>query len=192
VNGWHELVGDPGSGKTTLAALLAKEIGYTLWLTTPQELSEPVLRWINPNCYVCPVEKVSEAFKIAREAQGSVDFIVLDSLASLKPDHPDARNIAQDVTRHLFTPTVPILVINQDRHPVPPGGARWVSVSSRRRLTLYRQRPLLVAYLDDGRWLTWWEQPKLGDLTDREKLFVSEEVVHEVFRVSRIERRPWL
>lgn len=192
VSGWYELVGDPQAGKTTLAALLAREIGYTLWLTTAQELSEPILQRVNPSCDVYLVEKVGEAFGIAREAQGDVDFVVVDSLASLRPDHPGARNVAGDVTCLLFTPTVPILVVNQDRHPAPPGGARWVAVASRRRLTLYRQQPFLASYLDDGRWLTWWGSPKLGGLTEREKLFVGEEVMYEVFRVSQGQKRPWL
>ena len=193
--GWYELRGEEQVGKTTLAIMIAKEYGSVLWLSAPQEdpaILLAVLDWEPTLTRV--VSRVDVLFAAARAAQEHVDLIVIDSLAGMAPSHPDANNIAPDVRRSWFEPSIPILVINQDRHPAPPGGAFWRGVVNTRSLLQFRRRPALYSRLwpdEKKRWLVWWQEPVLRVAEEDDLLWIGDEDGKEPFGVGpRV--GPWL
>lgn len=197
--GWYELVGQPQVGKTTLAALLAKHFQDVLWVWGAQEVSEGILAEVGlePACQLV-VTTVSQAFEVIKEVGKNVDLAVLDSLAGLSPDHPQATRIAPDVARNIFIPEVPVLVVNQVRYPAPPGGVRWASLVSRRELAMFRDRPALLSQLipdEEERWLLWYpgSAPAFRKLEDRDQIWFPEsEVVYgrNTAQLGRPSRRP--
>ena len=172
MRGWHELSGDMGAGKTTLAVLAAREYERVLWISAPQEYSPTIFEALDYEPYALwSVGLVRIAFEAVYQAQGDVDLVVIDSLAGLGPTHSQARTIAADVRRAWFEPDIPILVVNQDRYPAPPGGTWWRScLAGSQTLVKYRDRPFLMSQLvPDGRWFIWKDKPELRGLSREEE-----------------------
>jgi hypothetical protein len=124
------------------------------WVVAPQDQSEQVwarLGW-EPSVAL-KAETVGMAFQMLKTLQDVYDLVVLDSLAGLAPDHPEAHNIAPYVRRALYAPKVPHLIINQDRHPCPPGGMLWRCLCSPQQLELVQETPLYSHIVGTGYWL---------------------------------------
>lgn len=170
--GYYELLGGPQVGKTTASCLLAQMYEASIFITTPEEYSPTILEVIGVD-FVVPVETVASFFEIVKMAESGV-FIVLDSLATLRPDHPASKQIAGSINRHIvMPPPCPVLVVNQERYPVAIGGLLWrASRSGVFRLVKYRDRPFLLSKLTPAElWLVWKqdESPELRVLTDEER-----------------------
>lgn len=144
--GFHQLTGPASCGKTTYAILQSVGRDRVGWVGAP--LDDPMflfstLGW-QPDIFV-EAGRVSDAFWAMRDMQRVADFIVLDSLAALMPDHPQSPQIARDVERAWFRPSVPILIINQQRYPAAPGGSLWQgALTSARRMISICQYPLVT------------------------------------------------
>lgn len=140
VRGFNQLVGEPGSGKTILALLLGREYEAPAILVT-QPLAR--LAFLAPADRVLAIRSLTVAFQLMQRIQEeeAADVIVLDDLASLLPDHPAAR-IATSLSSALEGRQwdLPILVVNQYRHPQPPGGTLFRSLV-KRQISLHRIRP---------------------------------------------------
>jgi hypothetical protein len=161
-------------GKTTVGLLLAvsKRVGGRgLLLTTSVEYSPDLVERIGEwrQGWIC--ETVEAFFAIVAEAERG-DFIILDSLATLASDHPNAKQVAPSVRRHYVAePECPVLVINQERWPASSGGQRWrTGLKGRFSLVKIREQPFLISKLEPaGLYLIWQNgKPELRVLTDEE------------------------
>lgn len=139
--GLNQLIGEPAVGKTTLALLTAQQYEAPLILVS-EHLGH--LTSLAPVSRVVQVHSVVVAFELMYQMQEdrAADMIVLDDLASLVPSHPEGQQITKALGGVLAGKvwTVPILVINQERHPRPPGGSLFRSLL-RQRIELVRIRP---------------------------------------------------
>ena len=171
--GYYELVGGPAVGKTTAACLLARSkqaCGSSIFITTPEEHSPTIYEATGVD-WVVPVRTVADFFEIVRVAEPGV-FVVLDSLATLQPDHPASRQIARSINRHIVvSPPCPVLVVNQKKYPVGIGGVFWrANLQGRFSLVKYRDRPFLLSGLHPtSLYLIWKDKPELRVLTDEER-----------------------
>lgn len=179
--GYYELTGPPASGKTTVGLLLAVSkvySGHIIFVTTYEEYSPPVTEVVTgdvlPEWFVM-LSKAKDFFELVSMAQPG-QLVILDSLATLRPDHPAKEELASSVARHWVRPKCPVLVINQERHPVPIGGLLWRNnLIGRMELVMHRDRPFLMSELQPtGLWLTWANGlPELRLLSeDEEKLWI--------------------
>jgi hypothetical protein len=155
--GFHQIEGDPQSGKTTYAILQAVGRERVAWVGAP--LDDPFGLFnsldFQPDIFI-EAPRIGSAFDTLKMLQGHADFIILDSLAGLMPDHPHGRNIARDVERLWFTPTIPILIINQRRYPVAPGGSLWRgALQSNRHMIRLCECPLVSWISKPYETLTW-------------------------------------
>ena len=170
--GYYELTGPPASGKTITAALLATSklwSGRAIFATTPEERGQ-VLAHVRGDLSVIEIQTVKEFFALA-DSMESGTLLVMDSLATLRPDHPSKREIASSVNRHWVKPRCVVLVINQERWPVGCGGALWRSLlRGTFRLIKYRERPFLLSRLmPTSLYLVWEASPEIRALSDQEE-----------------------
>lgn len=168
--GYYELVGGPQVGKTTAACLLARMHGAALFLGTPEEESPTIYEATGVGLAVY-VRTVADFFEIVGMTEPGV-LVVLDSLATLKPDHPGSKQIAGSINRHIvMPPPCPVLVVNQERFPIEIGGVLWrASRSGVFRLIKYRERPFLLSHLwPTSLYLIWKDKPGLRALSDEER-----------------------
>jgi len=206
VAAFYELTGEPSAGKTTLATLISKEFERVAWVVASLEDSPTVWSALQYQpAKAISVRRVDVAFHALRTLQESnmFDLLVLDSLAGLGPEHSGAHTIAADVRRNWFKPSMPILIINQDRLPAPVGGVFWASTVERRRLRLVRRRPALYSQLvgdRKNRWLVWWSpgQPEFRRLEDDDWLWLPRSLRKEGVYGSGPDcqrgrgRQPWI
>ena len=113
---------------------------------------------------------VKEFFELVGLMQ-SGQLLILDSLTTLRPDHPGRTEIASSVNRHWVKPPCPVLVINQERWPVSAGGVLFRSLlRGRFSLVKYRDRPFLLSCLQPTPlYLIWKDKPELRALLDEER-----------------------
>jgi len=175
--GYYELRGGAQTGKTTVALLLAMSKlwrGRTVFVTTQEEYSPSVTEAVTGEAlpdWLVTVSRVSEFFELVSMVPWG-QLVILDSLATLRPDHPAARQLAPSVERHWCRPPCPVLVVNQDRHPYPAGGWFWrLQLRGEFELVRYRDRPFLLSELrPGGMWLTWGSgRPELRMLLEEER-----------------------
>ena len=181
-SGYYELVGSPASGKTTVALLLAVSKFYSgraIFVTTQEEYSPQVTEVITGLAmpeWLVTLGKVSEFFELV-DLMRPGQLLILDSLTTLRSDHPGRMEIASSVNRHWVRPRCPVLVINQERYPVPQGGTLWrSSLAGQFTLIKHRDRPFLMSELQPiGLWLTWMDgMPILRVLSrEEEKLWIK-------------------
>lgn len=173
--GYYELLGGPQVGKTTVACLLARSKrvgGSSIFITTPEEYS-PLIYEATGVDWTIPIRTVARFFELVRMTEPGV-FVVLDSLATLQPDHPASKQIARSVNRHIVVePPCPVLVVNQEKYPVGVGGVFWrANLQGRFSLVKYRDRPFLLSKLTPTELFLIWKQgesPELRILTDEER-----------------------
>lgn len=170
--GYYELVGGPQVGKTTVACLLARRHESSIFITTHEEDSPTIYEATGVD-WTIPIQTVADFFEIVRMAEPGV-FIILDSLATLTPDHPASKQIAGSISRHIVvSPPCPVLILNQERYPISVGGVFWrANLRGRFRLVKHRQHPLLLSRLGPtALWLIWkqGERPELRLLLDEER-----------------------
>jgi hypothetical protein len=145
-------VGDENGTGTALAVLIARQVeGAVVWLTDPNSLNPAIfnrLGWYPVNLY--QVDMVAAGLEAVRglDLSGEAALIVLDSLAGLRGTHPQARTIANDVNRGIagWEPQTPVLVVNQQRDPAPPGGVRWRRRANSRTLIPLLDRPIISLF----------------------------------------------
>lgn len=184
--GYYELLGGPQVGKTAVACLLARSkqvCGSSIFITTSEEHTPEVFKAIGMEWAVAPdVLTVRGFFDVVAMASPGV-FIVLDSLATLKPDHPASKQIAGSINRHIvLSPPCSVLVVNQERYPVRSGGSLFRAVlSGVFRLVKYRDRPFLLSKLEPtSLFLIWKDKPELRMLTDEERKTWLPDVAYSV------------
>jgi hypothetical protein len=150
-----QILGSPGCGKTLLATLLAKEHDTVYWVSASQELSQGLwdrLQW-RPT-YLSVTDDLEHAFSLMRVFSGFVDCVVLDSLAAMRSVYTHRQTVVS--YNMLFENTVPVIVVNQQRHPRAPGGSVWHGLARTYNLVLYRRRPALYTHVSGLLWLVWW------------------------------------
>jgi len=184
--GYYELTGPPASGKTTVGLLLAVSklySGRTIFVTTQEEYSPSVTEIVTgealPEWFVT-LSKVSEFFELVGLMEPG-QLLILDSLITLQPDHPGRVEIASSIARHWVRPRCPVLVVNQQRHPVPVGGILWRSnLVGQFTLMTHRDRPFLMSEWTAGLWLTWSSgSPALRRLLGEEEALWIRGVVYD-------------
>ena len=153
--GFYELVCDPGPAGLMLATMITERADYPLWIVSVPMADDVKSVWGDLSRYPGhAVDRVGVAFWAIKEAGSFYDLIVLCDLASLLPDHSASRHIARSVRRAVsgWTPACPVLVLNQYRHPAPPGGIFWRQVGVSRLLqTLYNDWGFTLAHLEGSR-----------------------------------------
>lgn len=170
--GYYELTGPPASGKTIIAALLATSklwSGRAIFATTSEERGQ-VLSHVRGDLSIIEIQTVKEFFALA-DSMESGTLLVMDSLATLRPDHPSKREIASSVNRHWVEPKCVVLVINHEKWPVGVGGNLWRAMRSGVfQLVKCRDRPFLLSKLHPTPlYLVWKDKPELRMLTDKEE-----------------------
>lgn len=158
MKGWHEVrEDDPMAGGALLAAIVAMQYENVVWLQSPQASISiiNVLDW-SPT-HIFQVDRIDHMFSVVSEVHRCVDLVVVDNLAQFAPKHPQNVQISSDVERYWFAPECPVIVLNQVRHPLPPGGAYWRSMlRTKQTLSSTMYYPDLYSQLcPDGRWLVW-------------------------------------
>lgn len=156
--GWHEVrESGPMAGGALLAAMVARTFENVVWVQSPQ--SEMgifnLLGWSPEHTFF--VERIDQMLLMLAGIHDFSDLIVVDNLAQFSPAHPQNVQIAGDVERHWFAPACPVIVVNQNRVPFPPGGAYWRSMlRTKQTLSSLEHYPDLYSQLcPDGRWLVW-------------------------------------
>ena len=171
--GYYELTGPPASGKTITAALLATSklwSGRAIFATTPEERGQ-VLSHVRGDLSIIEIQTVKEFFALV-DSMESGTLLVMDSLATLRPNHPSKQEIASSVNRHWVKPRCVVLVVNHEKWPVGSGGSLWRAMRSGVfRLIKHRDRPLVSHLTPMDLFLVWEreDRPILKMLSDQEK-----------------------
>ena len=156
VPGWYELVSQGNGGDASiLAALIAESFKNVLWISSGGALDCVAVNMVTRPVVLLNIDRVDVAFEAIKTVEAAFDLIVLDSLAGLRPGHSQANNIAPDVQRGIFgwSPSVPVLVTNQQRYPIPLGGLKWrLAVRSRTLFSIY-ESPMISALETPGKFL---------------------------------------
>jgi len=156
--GWHEVrESGPLAGGSLLAALVAQKYEHVIWVLSSQAHVNifNLLDWAPE--YIFAIERIDRFFLMLAEVHDVADLVVVDNFAELAPVHPQNVHIAGDVKRHWFRPKCPVIVLNQERVPHPPGGEFWRSrLQTKQTLSNLEHYPDLYSQLcPDGRWLVW-------------------------------------
>jgi hypothetical protein len=153
--GYYELVIDPGPAGLLLAMLISRQAERPFWFVSMPMLDD--VRMALGSFSLWPMyaaNHVRVVFGMIQECQpGASDLVVVCDLETLLPDHRSSRYIAKSVQRAIagWEPEMPVLVLNQHRHPAPPGGVYWrTRCRSRRLRTLYNDYGLTLAHLEGG------------------------------------------
>lgn len=152
--GYYELVIDPDYAGLMLATLIAERAENPFWIVSVPMIDDVRAVWGRLDRWPAfAVDHVNVAFGAIQELRPDIDLVVIYDLASLLPDHSASRYIARSVKRAIagWEPEIPVLVLNQHRHPAPPGGVYWrTRCRSRRLRTLYNEWGLTLAHLEGG------------------------------------------
>jgi hypothetical protein len=163
------------------------------WISSPPDDPFGIFDALDykPDIFI-EVLRIGSAFDTMKVLQVKfADFIILDSLAGLMPDHPDGKEIARDLERSWFMPSVPILIINQERYPLAPGGSLWRSaLQSHRHMKRLCECPLISWLSKPYETFTWARGggPIIKGLSVAEAAFYASIAANRVF----VQKRPSL
>jgi KaiC/GvpD/RAD55 family RecA-like ATPase len=158
---WYHVVGLAGVGKTLFCALQAKQYETVIWINAEGEESpQQVFAGVGSiPVEVLSLEKVTDAFDVAREVQDVADLVVIDSLTALRPAHPAATQVYHDLRRAWFrAPMCPMLVVSQWRYPHPSPFMSSMADVELRLVNMRRLPALYTLCRPWSEWLVWWAE----------------------------------